>query len=376
MNHAEKLTQLYKIGIRMSEIEFDKVKKTLPTEIIKNISAIAKNCLNQKGAYTVLVTLLIHKLIDPKQDVRYHQDQLKNGFSGRTIDTKYITPTLKKLGLPAMAESGWLTRTLEQPYPYTLDYEGKIKKSVKMPFLEIVDYIERSNESIVQNITIVLLKQVYDTKNLAENVKIKPIINPENITIHSIIDCLEKHFNFKYNVRGASKLPVLSFYAIFSILMSEVERYKTCHLNPLGSHTASDRTSKTAGDIEIFDSQNNLIEAIEIKHKRSIDISVILDIQQKIYKFNPYRYCIFSSGEVKYEEIKPYIIEISKTHGCELIINGILPTLKYYLRLISSRSEFLKIYSTLIEADKEINHCHKTKWRELIDVLNSKQIVI
>jgi DNA (cytosine-5)-methyltransferase 1 len=46
------------------------------------------------------------------------------GFSGRRIDTQYITPTLKELGLPAMAESGWLTRSLEQPYPYTLDYNG------------------------------------------------------------------------------------------------------------------------------------------------------------------------------------------------------------------------------------------------------------
>jgi DNA (cytosine-5)-methyltransferase 1 len=372
MNHAEKLTELYEIGIKMNEIEFDKVKKTLPTKIINNISAIAKNCLNQKGVYTVLVTLLIHKLIHPKQDIRYHQDQLTNGFSGRTIDTKYITPTLKKLGLPAMAESGWLTRTLEQPYPYTLDYDGKIRKSVKMPFLEIVDYIERSNELTIKNITTVLLKQVYNTKNQVESIKINPIINPENIKIDSIIDCLEKHFNFKYELRGASKLPVLSFYAIFSILISELKRYKTCHLNPLGSHTASDRTSKTAGDIEIFDSNNNLIEAIEIKHKRSIDISVILDIQQKIYKFNPYRYCIFSSGEVKYEEIKPYITEISNKHGCELIVNGILPTLKYYLRLISSRSEFLKRYSTLIEADKEINHCHKIKWKELIDILNAE----
>ncbi len=25
-----------------------------------------------------------------------------------------------------MAESGWLTRSLEQPYPYTMKYEGEI----------------------------------------------------------------------------------------------------------------------------------------------------------------------------------------------------------------------------------------------------------
>jgi DNA (cytosine-5)-methyltransferase 1 len=35
-------------------------------------------------------------------------------------------------------------------------------------------------------------------------------------------------------------------------------------LKPLGSHTASDLTSQSAGDIEIFDKNKNLIEAVEI----------------------------------------------------------------------------------------------------------------
>jgi DNA (cytosine-5)-methyltransferase 1 len=61
--------------------------------------------------------------------------------------TLYITPTLKELGLPSMAESGWLTRSLEQPYPYNLDYQGKISnKAVKKAFLNIIDYVESRPE--------------------------------------------------------------------------------------------------------------------------------------------------------------------------------------------------------------------------------------
>lgn len=56
------------------------------------------------------VTLIVYKILHPQQDIRNHQTQIKGGFSGRTIDTKYITPTLKELNLPSMAESGWLTR--------------------------------------------------------------------------------------------------------------------------------------------------------------------------------------------------------------------------------------------------------------------------
>jgi len=51
----------------------------------------------------------------------------------------FITPTLKELGLPSMAESGWLTRSLEQPYPYTLGYKGKISgKGIKEAFLNLL----------------------------------------------------------------------------------------------------------------------------------------------------------------------------------------------------------------------------------------------
>ena len=81
----------------------------------------------------------------PKQDIRNHQTQIKKGFSARTIDTKFITPTLKELGLPSMAESGWLTRSLEQPHPYTLNYEGKISnKIVKESFLQLIDTVENN----------------------------------------------------------------------------------------------------------------------------------------------------------------------------------------------------------------------------------------
>ena len=51
-----------------------------------------------------------------------------------TIDKNYITPWLRDHSFPAMAESGWLTRSLEQPVPYDLNYTGKIM-NVKNEFL-------------------------------------------------------------------------------------------------------------------------------------------------------------------------------------------------------------------------------------------------
>ena len=142
MNYKEKLKDIIEKSV------FTEVS-VLPQNTLDNIKVLSELCFSQKGVYTVFVTLAIYKIIHPFQDIRNHQTQIPNGFSGRNIDTNYITPTLKELGLPSMAESGWLTRSLEQPYAYTLDYEGKINnKNVKKAFLELIDDIQVKNINI------------------------------------------------------------------------------------------------------------------------------------------------------------------------------------------------------------------------------------
>lgn len=251
-----------------------------------------------------MITLLIHKIIEPTQDIRYHQSNMSGGFSGRIIDTQYITPTLKELGLPAMAESGWLTRSLEQPYPYNLNYNGKISnKIVKESFLNIIDFVE-NNPNQAESIAQLLIFQVIQATQ-ANQISIIKLINPEKLNIATVINCLEAHFNHKYKTFGASKLPVIAFYAIYLRLVQEVERYKGCSLKDLGSHTASDRTSKTAGDIEIFDKKKNVIEAIEIKYGKPINLQMVLNAKDKILKYHPRRYYIFSTAHIdKADEIK------------------------------------------------------------------------
>ncbi len=145
MNHQDKLLEIYKSILDNSHSSKEIISETLriPEQILNSTKLIAVNCSNQKGVYTVLMTLLTHKYLFPHQDIRFHQQRLSNGFSGRTIDNQYITPTLKSLGLRSMAESGWLTRSLEQPFPYTMEYQGRISgKGVKNAFLSVLNFFE------------------------------------------------------------------------------------------------------------------------------------------------------------------------------------------------------------------------------------------
>ncbi len=365
MNCKDKLIEMY------NEVNNGKFYASkLSTSTLENIDKIAEKCFTQKGVYTVLITLSVYKLLYPQQDIRNHQTQIKNGFSGRTIDTQFITPTLKELKLPSMAESGWLTRSLEQPYPYNLEYNGKISnKSVKKAFLELINDIE-INGINSKHIIVELLRKVIEIQK-ENRIVIRPLDNPDKLTITKIIDVLDTQFSYHYEDFGGSKLPVLAFYAIYQIIVNEILRYNNCELKELGSHTASDKTSKSSGDIELF-KDSILFEVVEIKLDKEIDANILRIAESKIIEYSPQRYYILSYFSVKADEldqINEVIGRVKEEHGCQIVINGVLPTLKYYLRLVSDLEVFIYSYSRLIHKDSELKFCHKEKWNELISRL-------
>jgi DNA (cytosine-5)-methyltransferase 1 len=262
---------------------------------------------------------------------------------------------------------------LEQPYPYTSDYKGEISgEGMKEAFLKIIDVFQ-NEPTITENMLRIILNKaiLFKESNLVE---IRKLNNADELTIDNIIELLKIHFTEKYDTWSGSKLPVLAFYAVYKLLILEVDRYRDCELIPLGSHTASDRTSKSAGDIQIR-KNGRIFEVVEVKLDRPIDINVVRVAYEKIVRFNSERYYLLSDAgilEKNQLEIKELISEIKDKHGCQLIINGILPTLKYYLRLISSPKKFFNEYIELVEDDTELKTIHKTKLKSLVEKLAEK----
>lgn len=291
---------------------------------------------------------------------------MKGGFSGRSFDTNYVTPVLKANQLPSMAESGWLTRSLEQPYPYDYKYKGKLPTKLKMPFLSCLDYVQKNPDKALNMLRILLNTVIINA--IQNKVEITPLAHPEILTISKIVEALEEHFNTQYHTHNAAKLPVLAFYAIYSSLIKEIKRYEGCVLAPLSSLTACDKTNEASGDIEIF-KDDRLFEAIEIKLDKRIDKQIVRVVEEKVYKWNPQRYYILSVLGTKpedQEEISNIICNVGINHGCQIINNGLLPTIKYYLRLIQDLSRFVKEYSSLIEIDNELQAIHKKVWNDII----------
>ena len=80
------------------------------------------------------------------------------------------------------------------------------------------------------------------------------------------------------------------------------------------------------------------------------------------------RYYILSTfdeiDESTLKEINEKINRIRSKHGCEVIVNGVFTTLKYFLRLVDS-SVFIQVYVDKVSQDGALKYEHKLAWNDI-----------
>ena len=333
------------------------------------LDIVVSHSESSKAVLAVLMTSVVYKIFSPGQDIRLHQSSIEGGYSGRTFDTKYITPFLKAHSFPAMAESGWLTRSLEQKSPYDENYKGAIKpKELKEAFLSILGSVENgtchAQDILGYLLQSLIIKRDNDVIELAK---------PANLSISDIIMVLDKHFHAAYKAAGASRLPVLSLYAVYQCMIDEgFKRYVGKNLLPLENHTSADARSGRMGDIDINDRKGNPFEAVEVKFDVPVSCNIVVNAVKKIHTSTAVRYYILSTKETvkdDREKIDDEVRKLKNTHGCQLVVNGVTPTLKYYLRLLDNPNKFIMNYTKLIMTDSSLKFEHKQKWNEIISNL-------
>lgn len=301
----------------------EKITSSLNSKDQELLNIILENSERAKAVLTVFITSVAYKFLHSEQDIRMHQDGIPGGYSGRTFDTRHITPFLKRCKFPAMAESGWLTRSLEQKVPYDKNYPGSIKPDeLKSVFLVLLENIQNGADCkeylnfILQGLIIKRNKQVID------------LAKPTTLSINSILKILGEHFNSQYKADGASRLPVLAFYAVYQCLIKEAKRFGGKELLPIESHTSADKRSGRIGDIDIIDEKGRTFESVEIKHGIEISFQLILDAYSKFQSTRVTRYYILTTAELTEKEeldkIQAEILRIRNVHGCQLIVNGVM----------------------------------------------------
>ena len=363
MNHQETLEAVYRQAItETGNLDYT---TDLPGETAAQIELLVARSEANKGLIAVITTLLTHKIVNGSQDIRYHQAQQENGFAGRSIDKDIVTPFMKSVSFPAMSESGWLTRSLEQPHPYTLDYPGKITpKAVKQAFLELIDKVQTQGTAPDKVLLYLFKLLIRQRDDMAVD-----LAKPHSLSITSIVELLRRHFTFGYTCAGAARLPTLAVYAAYQCMMGQVARYAEKVLCPLESHNSADTQTGRIGDIDIHYQNGGAFEGVEIKHEIPITRQLVADAYEKFKIYNTDRYYLLTTANMDkadWDVIESEVKRISRIHGCQVIVNGVYSTLKYYLRLMKDPAEFIDNYVELLKNDETVKFQHKAAWNDII----------
>jgi DNA (cytosine-5)-methyltransferase 1 len=348
----------------------------LTTALVESCDTITERAESASSGFVNVLTCLMAKVVDGQVDCRYHRPPGDNMpispsgddayFVGRQISEDVIAPWLRDQDF-VHARSGWQTRTYERPRPYTLDYPENIKPAVfKAAFLQVLNAVQDGDAEVEDVVQYILEKQVQ--RRDAQQITISV---PSIDTIEIICRQLRKHFSHEYSQSGVSRLPVLALYALYEIMSTEQERYKGSELCPLESHSSADSSSGAIGDIEIK-TDGEPVEGVEVKYQIQISKDIVEIAYQKIRDHQITRYYILTTSETCVApadelEINDRIAAIRNTHGCQVIVNGVLPTIRYGLRFVQDPSHFFKYYAQLLNVDEAIAYEHRQAWNVIIE---------
>ena len=369
----ETLEKYYQQAIKLIE---NQALSEIQEEIKASLDIFIQKIETDKSLIQVIITTLLKKIIKPEQDIRLHMAKFPNGYSARVIDTKVTTPFFKRT-FPKYAnkETAFLTKATRAEIIWNFDVGVKLplrSKSLVEPFLKLIDKIE--NQTIdLENCLVYVFAQLHllcqsHEVVFSETLEVANSINI--ININTVIKMVERHFEEALS----SRLPVIVIFAIYKQLFKTIRRFENKILLPLNVHTSADKHGY--GDIEIRDNDNNPFEILEIKHNIPIDRNMILDIVKKsanttierYYILTTYNNCFINQDEEEY--INELILGIKRERGLEIIANGIVNTLKYYLRFIEDYHEFISTYTEELVIDArnstEVKDSHIQAWRIIL----------
>ena len=186
-----------------------------------------------------------------------------------------------------------------------------------------------------------------------------------NLSVDQTVDKVMQHHSLQ--TKRASRLPVLAIHSVMTIIAREFERYEGCTiLTPKYRAIAKSRKDLIA-NVHIFDANDMLFEGYAVKHNIRINSHLIQAYLEKILTTTARRFYILTTHHHgNYIELEPEIQRIDREHSRELIVDGVYPTLRHYLRLMGSTSEFLDAYVTQLETDPSVTFQIKEAWNEIV----------
>jgi DNA (cytosine-5)-methyltransferase 1 len=337
----------------------------VPATIADCLATIIENIPSNKYIFSILITACLKKIVDPKQDVRVGQDNMPGGYSNRSLDQRIVTPFLKRYNYTHCEASGLESgRNFERPLPWDLEYPSNPRgRGNREAFLGTLNFIENGG-----NPSSVILYMLYldaSQRQTREAVQSAPLEE----SVAKISKVLERHFS-EGTGQGKSRLPVLAIYSVYDCVTKELKRYEGLELLPLERHTTADLRSGSIGDIQI-NRENLPFEGVEVKSEKPITADMIRELVRKFNGSPISRYYVLTTfkGIFKEEDEESIVEAVKETEaitGCQIIVDDLTDTVRYYLRLLSNPSRALEVYSVLLNSDPDIRPELVSAWNRII----------
>lgn len=122
---------------------------SLADETVMLINQIVDSITSEVGRAVAGLTILqlIIKCLEPSQSIRLHKAgtggfSWSEGVSMRQLDTRFVTPFLRKYDLLRINRDGlFMTRSLAENYPYSQFYKAAVR-GAKQAWLDLIDRVE------------------------------------------------------------------------------------------------------------------------------------------------------------------------------------------------------------------------------------------
>ncbi len=250
------------------------VKVNLSVADISLLDSLVSAVTSEVGRAIVGLSILqlCVKAIEPSQNIRLHKAgrgefSWQDGLSMRTLDSKYITPILRKHSLLRVNKDGiMMTRSLAENYPYSQLYKAAIR-GAKKEWIELIDRLESKVLDAKDGLKVLIIalmrrSEAFLVLTCVIEADLKKFLStlpgPELIT-----ELIKKHID---NSTYSARLMEIALHSLFQVHAEHGVINGV--LKPLSQMRSANKKHGNVADIEVVSPTNSLhiIEAWDSKY--------------------------------------------------------------------------------------------------------------
>lgn len=304
--------------------------KLLKEEDFELLDKLVTAVTSEIGRALLALTImqLSVKSIEPQQSIRLHKGgnsskdfSWRSGISMRSLDKKFITPTLRKFDLLKLNADGFMmTRSLAENYPYSLVYKANIR-GAKQEWSKIVEAVEEQtlqSESALDYLLSKLINRAEAFKSLADRtlVTLEQVLQYKGKTIKPFaLDIISVHIA---KSDYAARIMEIAMHSLIQVMI-EAGVFGSAEIKPLSQMRSANKKHGNIGDVEILEN-GEIVEAWDSKYGKTYLRDEIEELSDKLVLHPQVTVAGFViSGEPdRLDELTPRLHDIEGMYGVRI----------------------------------------------------------